>query len=231
MKYTLISIFIILLNSAFTIQAIESKPKPNEQFSIKFAAYNVLFGLWGVPESIGEKLKKYNLDIICFNEVPNGDWTKRVGTILNLNHTYVGEISSANHKNKYKSILSRFPLYNKGEIEINANGWKPASLVYANTKVKTVTVVALVLRAINAAIESKELEELFDKIATDRQKFLLNLQKKNLEKDISSYNLSEKDEEDYKSIKEQDESEIKINNNNIFDKLKMRIKEKKGITK
>ena len=104
MKYTLISIFIILLNSAFTIQAIESKPQPNEQFSIKFAAYNVLFGLWGAPESIGEKLKKYNLDIICFNEVPNGDWTKRVGTILNLNHTYVGEISSANHKNKYKSI-------------------------------------------------------------------------------------------------------------------------------
>jgi hypothetical protein len=80
-------------------------------------------------------------------------------------------------------------------------------------------------------ITIKELEELFDKIATDRQKFLLNLQKKNLEKDISSYNLSEKDEEDYKSIKEQDESEIKINNNNIFDKLKMRIKEKKGITK
>jgi hypothetical protein len=32
----------------------------------------------------------------------------------------------------------------------------------ANTKVKTVTVVALVLRAINAAIESKELEELFE---------------------------------------------------------------------
>ena len=140
MKYTLISIFIILLNSAFTIQAIESKPQPNEQFSIKFAAYNVLFGLWGAPESIGEKLKKYNLDIICFNEVPNGDWTKRVGTILNLNHTYVGEISSANHKNKYKSILSRFPLYNKGEIEINANGWKPASLVYANTKVKNATI-------------------------------------------------------------------------------------------
>ena len=80
-------------------------------------------------------------------------------------------------------------------------------------------------------ITIKELEELFEKIATDRQKFLLNLQKKNLEKDISSYNLSEKDEEDYKSIKEQDESEIKINNNNIFDKLKMRIKEKKGITK
>ena len=80
-------------------------------------------------------------------------------------------------------------------------------------------------------ITIKELEELFDKIATDRQKFLLNLHKKNLEKDISSYNLSEKDEEDYKSIKEQDESEIKINNNNIFDKLKMRIKEKKGITK
>ena len=60
MNNRLTILLIILLNSAFTIQAIESKPQPNEQFSIKFAAYNVLFGLWAAPESIGEKLKKYN---------------------------------------------------------------------------------------------------------------------------------------------------------------------------
>ena len=77
----------------------------------------------------------------------------------------------------------------------------------------------------------KELEELFDKIATKRQKFLLNLQKKNLEKDITSYNIEDKDKEEYNLIEEEEESKLKINNNNIFDKLKMRIKEDKGITK
>ncbi len=77
----------------------------------------------------------------------------------------------------------------------------------------------------------KELEELFDKIATKRQKFLLNLQKKNLEKDITSYNIEEKDKEEFDLIEKEDESKLKINSNNIFDKLKMRIKEDKGITK
>ena len=77
----------------------------------------------------------------------------------------------------------------------------------------------------------KELEELFAKIATKRQKFLLNLQKKNLEKDITSYNIEEKDKEEYDLIEKEDESKLKINSNDIFDKLKMRIKEDKGITK
>ena len=76
----------------------------------------------------------------------------------------------------------------------------------------------------------EELEELFDKIATKRQKFLLNLQKKNLEKDITSYNIEEKDKEEYDLIEKEDESKLKINGNNIFNALKMRIKEDKGIT-
>ena len=73
----------------------------------------------------------------------------------------------------------------------------------------------------------KELEELFDKIATKRQKFLLNLQKKNLEKDITSYNIEEKDKEEYDLIEKEDESKLKINGNNIFNVLKMRIKKDK----
>jgi hypothetical protein len=76
----------------------------------------------------------------------------------------------------------------------------------------------------------EELEELFDKIATKRQKFLLNLQKKNLEKNITSYNIEEKDKEEYDLIEKEDESKLKINGNNIFNALKMRIKEDKGIT-
>ena len=37
----------------------------------------------------------------------------------------------------------------------------------------------------------------------------------------------EKDKEDYDLIEKEDESKLKINSNNIFNKLKMRIKEKK----
>ena len=140
MKYNLSLILSILLANTPLTQSAEKQRSSNEHISIKFAAYNVLFGLWGEPESIGEILKKHNLDIICFNEVPNGNWTKRVGSILDMNHVFEGEISSANHKNKYKSILSRFPLHNTGEIEINAKGWKPASLVYASTKVKNTNI-------------------------------------------------------------------------------------------
>ena len=90
------------------------------------------------PKSIGEMFKQYDLDVICFNEVPNGDWTARVGRVLGMDHVHVGKVSSANHRNKYKSILCRFPLYDKSEVAINAKGWKPASLVSAKANIKGV---------------------------------------------------------------------------------------------
>ena len=65
--------------------------------------------------------KPYKLDIIGFNEVPDGDWTARVGKVLGMKHCYVGKISSANHKDKYKSILSRTPLQGTAEHEMSLN--------------------------------------------------------------------------------------------------------------
>ena len=76
---------------------------------VRVAAYNVELGKNASPEEIGKMFKPYDLDIIGFNEVPDGDWTARVGKVLGMKHTYVGKISSANHKDKYKSILSRQP--------------------------------------------------------------------------------------------------------------------------
>ncbi|MDE0577505.1 MAG: hypothetical protein OSB39_11205, partial [Opitutales bacterium] len=76
---------------------------------VRVAAYNVEFGKNATPEEIGGMFKPYNLDIIGFNEVPDGDWTARVGKVLGMQYSYVGKISSANHKDKYKSILSRTP--------------------------------------------------------------------------------------------------------------------------
>ena len=102
---------------------------------MRLAAYNVLFGNWGSPKRIGEMFKPYNLDIIGFSEVPDGDWTALVGKELGMDYAYVGKISSANHEDKFKSILSRTPLFNLHEIEINAEGWGPASMVGAETEI------------------------------------------------------------------------------------------------
>ncbi|MGY8686500.1 MAG: Ca2+-dependent phosphoinositide-specific phospholipase C, partial [Verrucomicrobiales bacterium] len=111
---------------------------PLVKTDVRIAAYNVLFGNWATPEAVGTMFLPYDLDIIGFSEVPNGDWTARVGKVLGMEHAYVGEISSANHVNKYKSILSRTPLTNTHEIDIPNHGWSPASLVGAETNVKGV---------------------------------------------------------------------------------------------
>ena len=76
-------------------------------------------------------------------------------------------------------------------------------------------------------ITKKFLEEIFELIATKREKFLIDLQKNNLDKDIASYKLEEKDKEKYYNITEEDKCEFQINGNNIFSALKMRIKEDK----
>jgi len=73
-----------------------------EPVSFRIMAYNVEFGKNATAEEIGEAIKPYDLDIVTFNEVPGGDWTARVGEVLGMKHYYVGEISSANHKDKYK---------------------------------------------------------------------------------------------------------------------------------
>jgi endonuclease/exonuclease/phosphatase family metal-dependent hydrolase len=105
---------------------------------VRVAAYNVEFGRSTSPEQVGNMFKPYNLDIIGFNEVPDGEWTARVGKVLGMKHSYLGKISSANHKDKYKSILSRTPLQEAAEHELTVErrrSWNPASVVKAVTKI------------------------------------------------------------------------------------------------
>lgn len=103
----------------------------DDPVTLRVAAYNVEFGKSATPEQIGEMVKPFKLDIIGFNEAPDGDWTKRVGKVLGMEHSYVGKISSANHKDKYKTILSRTPLDATEEILLKGKGWNPASAVKA----------------------------------------------------------------------------------------------------
>ncbi|MGD9126098.1 MAG: endonuclease/exonuclease/phosphatase family protein [Planctomycetia bacterium] len=115
--------------------------KVDEPVAVRVASYNVEFGKNASPEEIGRMFKSYNLDIIGFCEVPAGVWTKRVGKVLGMKHAYVGKVSSAGHKDKYKSILSRTPLRGMQEFTMTAKRpWNPASTVRAETTVRGVNV-------------------------------------------------------------------------------------------
>lgn len=98
--------------------------------SVRVVAYNVMYGSKAQPEQVATALRTARPDVVLFSEVPGGDWTGRVGRRLGLDHVYVGEVSSANHADKYKSILSRYPLVDNTEYVLHSgDGWNPASVV------------------------------------------------------------------------------------------------------
>jgi maltose 6'-phosphate phosphatase len=136
-KFRISIIIAITLSGLLAVSSLLSA-NSNGSISVRVAAYNVEFGKNAAPEEIGKMFKPYNLDIIGFNEVPDGEWTARVGKVLGMKHTYVGKISSANHKDKYKSILSRTPLEATVEHELSVErrrSWNPASVVSAVTQI------------------------------------------------------------------------------------------------
>ena len=113
--------------------------EPDKPITVRVASYNVEFGKSATPEQVGEMFKSYKLDVIGFDEAPDGDWTARVGKVLGMQYSFVGKISSANHKDKYKTILSRTPLEGAEEYKLTGRGWNPASAVRAVTKIDGVS--------------------------------------------------------------------------------------------
>ena len=111
-------LLIIVAFLAFSCGEKSSREQVQEEHAtqIKVAAYNVEFSKNASATEIGEALKSYDFDVICFSEAPGGDWTKEVGVVMNLNHIVVGKYSTAGHKDKYKTIASRVPLYDYEEV-------------------------------------------------------------------------------------------------------------------
>lgn len=103
----------------------------DDPITLRVASYNVEFSRSATPEQIGEMFKPFKLDVIGFNEAPDGDWTDRIGKVLDMKFSYIGKISSANHKDKFKTILSRTPLEGMEELRVAGRGWNPASAVKA----------------------------------------------------------------------------------------------------
>lgn len=62
-------------------------PAPEKPVTVCVASYNIEFGKSTTPEEIGEMFRPYKLDIIGFDEVPDGDWTARVGKVLGMKHS------------------------------------------------------------------------------------------------------------------------------------------------
>jgi len=104
--------------------------------SLNVIAYNVQFGHGGTPEQFAETLRGFAPDIVILSEAPGGDWCNRLAASLRLEHVFVGSISSANHRDKYKAIVSRTPLFETREFELHhSRGWDPASAVRAVTEI------------------------------------------------------------------------------------------------
>jgi exonuclease III len=83
---------------------------------IGVAAFNVRVSRNATPQEIGEALRPYDLDIVCFSEAPGGDWTREAAEVLGMENVVVGRYTTAGHVDKYKTIASRTPLYGYEEI-------------------------------------------------------------------------------------------------------------------
>lgn len=107
--------FTCLLAMTFSMSHTYAQKK-KKSITLKVAAYNVEYSKKGTAQEIGEKLKPYNFDVVCFSEAPGGNWTKEVGKVMGLNHVVVGRYSTAGHDDKYKTIASKTPLANYEEV-------------------------------------------------------------------------------------------------------------------
>src|SRR5690554_6435125 len=110
------TINLILLSYLFLTSCINRTDRQAEVTSkdliqLKVAAYNVEFSKTGSAQEIGEALKPYNFDIVAFSEVPIGDWTTNAAKVMGMDYVFGGRYSTVGHKDKYKSIASRTPLY------------------------------------------------------------------------------------------------------------------------
>jgi exonuclease III len=109
-----------------------SNKKENQEnpTQIKIAAYNVEYSKNATATEIGEALKSYNFNVVCFSEAPGGNWTQEVGNAMGMKYFAVGRYSTAGHENKFKTIASRTPLYDEEEVLM-------ADTLHTATKAKT----------------------------------------------------------------------------------------------
>ncbi len=81
-----------LLSSVGLLLLVSCNPSPSgkkanqqqDSIRLKVAAFNVRVSRNATAKEIGEALRPYDLDIVCFSEAPGGDWTKEAAEILGM---------------------------------------------------------------------------------------------------------------------------------------------------
>ena len=116
MKNVLFSIGFLLMLSCNSKQSAKNEQHQESPIQLKVAAYNVEVSRNATAEEIGNALKSYDFDVVCFSEAPGGDWTKEVAGVMGLTYVTVGKYTTAGHEDKYKTIASRTPLFDVEEI-------------------------------------------------------------------------------------------------------------------
>ena len=170
-----------------------------------------------------KKIKKISLDVGCIDCEINYEWDD------DHNSDYQKEIRRREKNAKNPVILDFKKISNIKNIEeLRFSFDENIGTRLKNTIELANTNLNLKIGSAEENISIEELEKLFDKVATKRQKFLMDLQRKNVDKDIQSYTLEEKEKEEYNQIEDEEESKLQINTNSIFEKLKIKLKEKKN---
>ncbi len=129
MKFQLILLALVFLISCQNNRSTQNKTQ-EKVIQLKVAAWNVEYSKNANAAEIGEALKPFDFDVVCFSEAPGGNWTKKVGETMGLNYVVVGRYSTAGHADKYKTIASRTPLYDYDEVLM-------ADTLHTATKAKT----------------------------------------------------------------------------------------------
>ena len=80
--------FFLVVSSLWMMGVSLDASDTDKTVRVRVAAYNVEFGKNASPEEIGKMFRPYDLDVIGFNEVPDGDWTARVGKVLGMKHAF-----------------------------------------------------------------------------------------------------------------------------------------------
>lgn len=116
MKIPIFLLSILLLYSCKKTSSGEKEKVLDKPVQLKVAAYNVQVSRNATAGEIGQALKTFNFDIVCFSEAPGGKWTKEIADILGLDHVVLGRYTTAGHKDKFKTIASGTPLYSYEEV-------------------------------------------------------------------------------------------------------------------
>lgn len=115
-KFLLTFACVLALVSCGAKPAVKDAERTGKLTQLKVASYNVEVSKNGTAIEIADVLKPFDFDIICFSEAPGGRWTQDVANRLGLKYVVVGKFSTAGQEDKYKSIVSRTPLYGYEEV-------------------------------------------------------------------------------------------------------------------